>query len=217
MDRGQLRQHTKDHGFYRTGLTYSFAVLRRLVDFAVMRVYMAEGSPTKSPEVPDYVTRCVTDAEYEAGIKALEGDHQRKWAFDRGDQCVANFHGDQMVGYTFNSPHSTVVCPGLEFRFPDTSIYAYAAFTEPRHRGRRLDLARSNERKRVAQRAGIERRAIWYVLVNNYAARAAGKQAGGVLAGYLGYVKFGHRFLCFASPRCKRAGVSLVQTSPDSR
>ena len=182
-----------------------------------MRVYVAEGSPTQIPEVPDYVTRCVTEAEYEAGIKAFEGHHQRKWAFDRGDRCFANFHGDQMVGYTFYSLYSTVVRAGLEFRFPDTLIYVYAGFTEPTHRGRRLALARSNTRKRLDQEAGIERGVIWYVAVDNYAPRAAGRLAGGVLAGYLGYAKFGHRFLCFASPGCKRAGVSLVQTSPYSR
>ena len=214
MDRGQLVQHTKRHGFYRTALVYLFKVLRRLVDFEVMRVYVAEGSPTKRPEVPDYVTRCVTDAEYEVGIKAFEGDHERKWAFERGDRCFANLHGDHMVGYTFYGLYSTVVRAGLEFRFPDTLIYGHASFTEPTHRGRGLALARSNTRKRVDQEAGIERRIIWHEAVDNYAARASLRMGRGVLVGYLGYAKFGHRFLCFASPGCKRAGVSRVQTSP---
>ncbi len=213
MDRGQLLQHTKRHGFHRTGLVYLFRVLRRLVDFDVMRVYVADGSPTKSPEVPGYVTRCITDAEYEVGIKAFEGDHQRMSAFERGDRCFANFHGDDMVGYTFYSLCSTVVRTGVEFQFPDTLIFAYAGFTEPTHRGRRLALARSNTRKRVDQKAGIERRIIWYESVDNYGARASLRMGRGVLVGYLGYAKFGHRFLCFASRWCKRTEVSLVQTS----
>lgn len=217
MDRGQFVRHAKRHGVYRTILAYSFTILQRLVDFEVMRVYVAQGSPTMRSEAPDCLTRCVTEAEYEAGIKALEGDHDRRWAFDRGDRCFANFHGDKMVGYTFYGLSATVVRAGLEFRFPDTLIYAYASFTEPTHRGRRLSLVRANTRKRVDQEAGIQRRVVWYVVVDNYAAQAAGRLLGGVLTGYLGYVKLGRRFLCFSSRGCKRAGVSLVRTSPAPR
>lgn len=213
MDREQLIQHTERHGFYRTALVYLFKGLRRLVNFDVMRVYVADGSPTKSPEMPNYVTRQVTDAEYEVGIKALEGGHERKWAFERGDRCFANFHGDRMVGYTFYSRCSTVVNTGLEFRFPDTLIFAYAGFTEQTHRGRRLALARSNTRKRVDQETGMGRQIIWYEAVDNYGARASLRLGRGMLVGYVGYAKFGHRFRCFASPGCRRAMVSFVQTS----
>lgn len=213
MDCGRLVQHAKRHGFYGTALACSFAALRRVIDFGVMRVYLAPGWPTKTVDVPGYVTRCATEAEYEAGPRAFEGDHQRKWAFERGDRCFANFRGDQMVGYTFYGLHSTVVRPGSEVQFPDTLIYAYAGFTQPTHRGRRLALARSNMRKMVDQDAGAERRTLWYVDVDNYDPRAVSPLAGGALTGYVGYPKFGQRFSCFASPGCKREGVSLVRTS----
>ena len=210
MDSAQLFRHTSRHGFYRTTLAYSSTALRRLVDVEFMRVYVAEESPTTGPEAADYVTRCVTDTEYGAGAKAFQGEHQRKWAFDRGDRCFANFDGDQMVGYTFYGLHSTVVSDDLEFRFPEKLIYAYASFTQPAHRGRRLALARANMRKFVDQEAGNERRVVWYVVADDYAARAAGRLFGGVLVGYLGYAKFRGRTLFFASPGCKRAGVSLA-------
>lgn len=213
MDIGRFVQYMKRHGLYRTALSYSITFLQRLVDFQFMRVYMAEGPPREIPEIPDYITRCITETEYEAGIAAFRGDHQRKWAFERGDRCFANFHGDHMVGYTFYSTHSTLIRTGLELRFPDTFIYGYAGFTEPSHRGRRLALARSNMRRRVDWEMGIERRVIWYVAEDNYDAQVSLKLAYGVLIGYLGYFKFGHRFLYFASPRCKRVGISLIQTS----
>ena len=210
MDPRQIFRHSGRHGFYRTTLAYSFTALRRLVDVEFMRVYVAEESPMRGPEASHYVTRCVTDTEYEEGVKAFEGEHHRKWAFDRGDRCFANFDGDQMVGYTFYGLHSTVASGGLEFRFPEKLIYSYAAFTQPAHRGRRLALARSNMRKSVDQEAGNGRRVVWYVAADNYAARAAGRRFGGALVGYLGYAKFRGRTLFFASPGCKRAGVSLA-------
>ncbi len=204
--------HIKHHGVFRTGLVYMFKASQRLVDLDLMLVETTSGKATESPVIEPYVTRQVTAGEYREGVRWLGEGHDRQWAFDREDRCFANMLDSQLVGYQFYAARYTVVRPNLAFAFPDTLAYAYASFTHPDHRGRRLAKSRANARRQADEAQGIRREVVWYVSVDNLASRAVSRKLRSNLLGYLGYVKIRNRFFCFASPGCKRAGVSLVTT-----
>lgn len=211
MNVAKLREHVKYHGPLRTALAYSFGLLRRFFDFDIMRVESAGGGPTRSSVIKPYVTREVTAYEYGEGVKGLEGDHERPWAFDRGDLCIANFLGDEMVGYTFYTISTTPVRPGIIFRFPDTLVYTYGSYVTPAHRGNRLAVARANHRREVEQSRGISRNAVYYIAVDNFASRASSRQMEPTLIGYVAYLRLGRRHFFFSSPGSKRTGVRLTQ------
>ncbi len=213
MNRDKLTLHVKHHGLLRTALVYTLTAFRRLIDLDLMLVETASGGPTGSPVVEPYVTRQITADEYRRGVQWLGDDHERPWAFDRGDRCFANLLDSRVVGYTFDAKKSTVIRPGLAFEFPDTLTYAYASFTHPHHRGRRLAKSRTNARRHADRAQGIEREVVWYVSVDNLASRAADRRIRTRQIGYIGYVRIGGRFFCYASPGCNRAGVSLILTS----
>lgn len=213
MNREELTLHVKHRGLLRTGFVYMLRALRRLINFDVMVVETAAGGPTGSPLVEPYVTRQITADEYRQGIRLLGEEHERPWAFDREDRCFANLLDSRLVGYQFYANQSTTIRAGLEFGFPDSLTYVYASFTHSDHRGQRLAQSRADARRHADQAQGIEREVVWYVSVDNLAARAANRRIRPRKIGYIGYVRIRGRFFCYASPGCKRAGVSLVSTS----
>ena len=214
MNVATFSKYVQRHGVLRTVRHYSLRLLRRLVDFEVLRVEAAsEASPTGSSTVAGYVTRTVTAAEYAAGVEALAGDHDRPWAFDRRDICLGTFFGDALVGYNFYSHDRTIHKPGLDFRFPDGFTYLFAVFTDPAHRGRQLVTARANKRREIDQLQGVSRRVLGIIAVDNDASRAAYRHLTEERIGYVAYVKIRSRYHCFASPACKCAGIGFVDTA----
>lgn len=213
MNREEFTLCVKHHGLLRTGFVYTLKAIRRLIDLDLMLVEIASGGPTASPVVEPYVTRQITADEYCQGVRWLGERHERPWAFDREDRCFANFLDSQLVGYQFYAKRITVIRSGLAFGFPDTLTYAYASFTHRDHRGRRLAKSRSNARRHADRAQGAEREVVWYVSVDNLGSRAVTRHFRSRLIGYIGYVKIGERFFCYASPGCKRAGLSIVSTS----
>ena len=216
VNKTTLLEHLRRHGIGQTALDYAFRVLRRFVDFQILRVETVEsGSPLPSAAGGPYVTSEVTTGEYHTGTAGLEGEHVRRQAFARGDRCFANVLDGQIVGYTFYGSQPTPVRPGLTFHFPEGMLYMYASYTHPAHRGMRLALARSNARRLVDASRGPPARVIWYVAVDNSASRASAQPAGPSLLGYVGYVGLGNRLACFASPGCRRECIELVADRTD--
>lgn len=213
MNREKLALHVERHGILRTGFVYAIDAIRRLLDADLMLVETASEEPTGLPDVEPYVTRQVTADEYRRAAQWLGEGHERLWAFDRGDRCFANLLDSRLVGYQFYARSFTIVRPGLSFRFPDVLTYAYASFTHPDHRGRRLAESRTNARRHADRAQGIERQVVWFVSVDNLASRAVSRRFRKKLIGYIGYVKIGDQLFCYESSGCKRAGISLVPTT----
>ena len=212
MNSDKLSLHLKHHGLLRTVLVYTLRAFRQLIDLDIMLVESSPGGPTGSPVVEPYVTRQITADEYRRGAQWLGKEHERPWAFERGDRCFANLLDSRLVGYQFYARKVTEIRPGLTFEFPDTLTYGYASYTHPHHRGRRLAKSRTNARRYADLAQDIERDVVLYVSVDNLASRAATRRTGSRLIGYVGYVSFRGKFFCIASRGCKRAGVCLVST-----
>lgn len=212
MNRERLAFYLNHYGLFRTLRVYAHRALQRLVDFDIMRVETASGVATDSPVVEPYVTRQVSADEYRSGLQLLGAEHDRSNAFVRRDRCFANLLDSQLVGYQFYAGRSTVVRSGLEFAFPDTLTYAYASFTHPDHRGKRLARARANARRCADQAAGIQRNVVWYISVDNLPSLAVSRRLNADHLGYVAYLRIRKRYYCYASPACVRAGVSLIST-----
>ncbi|MEQ8204865.1 MAG: hypothetical protein RIA65_01725 [Woeseia sp.] len=210
MNRKKLALYLSHYGYIRTLRVYSHRALQRIIDFDIMRVETTSGEATGSSVVEPYVTRQVTADEYRNGLQLLGAEHDRSNAFDRGDRCFANLFESQLVGYQFYAARSTTVRGGLEFEFPDSMTYAYASFTHEDHRGKKLARSRANARRYADQAEGVQRKVIWYISVDNLPSLAVSRRLDAEHLGYVGYVKIGRRFFCYASPACKRAGVSLL-------
>jgi len=210
MNRKKLALYLNDCGCFRTLSVDSHRALQRIIDFDIMRVETTSGEATGSAVVEPYVTRQVTADEYRNGLQLLGAEHDRSKAFEREDRCFANLLDSQLVGYQFYAGRSTIVRSGLKFEFPETLTYAYASFTHEDHRGKKLARSRANARRHADQAEGIQRKVIWYISVDNLPSLAVSRRLNAEHLGYVAYVKIGQRFFCYASPACKRAGVSLV-------
>lgn len=212
MSRQELVLHTKRYGFVRTAFVYATRAAQRVIDFDLMLVETVVGTATDSINVEPYVTRQITKDEYRLGVEWLGEGHDRPGAFDHEGRCYGNFLDSHLVGYQFYATRLTMIRPGLAFAFPDTLTYAYSSYTHPDHRGKRLAKSRANVRRQTDRAEGVEREVMWYVSADNLASRAANRRIRSALIGYVGYVKIGKTFRCYASPGCKRARLSLVAT-----
>jgi hypothetical protein len=206
----RFREHVRRHGVRQTAVTYGCAVLRKLVDFEVLRVETIETGPPLDASVEDcYVTREVEADEFFRDPENVGEGRPGRDAFDAGDRCFANLLAGTIVGYTFYGTRATRIRPGLILRVPEGTLYSYASYTQPAHRGKRLAFARSNARRQVDLGKRTETRVIWYVAVDNARSRASIRVWDSELVGYVGYARVGRRFLLVASRGCRRAGVEL--------
>jgi len=212
MTRETFALHVKRSGILRTAFAYTVRMFRRIVDFDLMLVESAVGAATDSTVVEPYVTRQISEDEFRQEIQWLGEGHDRPGAFDHDGRCFGNFLDSRLVGYQFYANRITMIRPGLAFGIPDALTYAYGSFTHPDHRGRRLAKSRANARRLSDRAQGIEREVVWYVSVGNLSSRAANRRIQLNLIGYVGYIKIGGRFYCYASPGCKRTGLTLIPT-----
>ena len=155
------------------------------------------------------VTRMVDADEFHRKLPRSIDTQDYRWAFERGDSCMANLHGDHIVGWEFATRHPTRVRPGVEFVFPDDLGYSYASFTHPDHRGQRLADART--RQWSADDDSDYGDWVWYINVANLESLAVfGDDAPGVaLVGHSVYVLLGRRCWCFASRPCRQLGTGF--------
>lgn len=214
-----FRDSVTRHGFWPTLLRAIYRQLRGTIEFELCRVESASGQPYDWTDLQGSVTRAVSCDEFHDNLCDELQDTDLRWAFERGDLCVATILEGKVVGYNFTTRHPTRVHEGLLFYFPDRYSYSFASLTAPSHRGRRLERERWKVARRVMQeRTGSLLLSIWYINVANLESLAANKHSGvqQVLHGYAGFARLFGRWFTFASPGCRAvgAGFEARDTSP---
>ncbi len=202
------------HGLGNVVLRACYRHASRLFEFEWCRVESSSMQPYDWPAPANCDTRIVCASEFFANLCAELADTNVHWAFERGDQCTANFIDGQIVGYSFTSTAATRVRDGLLFEVPKPYTYVFAAITATAHRGKRL----ARERWKVGRaamlaRSGVDRPRVWYINAINRESRAAGRRSGGssVLHVYSGYFRLFGRWLTYRSPAARRFGAGFVR------
>lgn len=209
-----FRTAVRRHGIARAALRSLLGVGRRFVEFEICRLECSSGAPYAWPDVVGFETRVIVDSEEFHRALCSELKHvDYRWAFARGDMCAASFRGAELVGYTFYSTLPTRVRDGIQFVYPQTYVYSYAAATAPSFRGNRLEQDRWKAARRYRNEQGGDPRLIWYVNVANLESRATSRSVGAsfVLLGYLAYAKVGGRYRFFASRGARAAGAYFAE------
>ena len=89
------------------------------------------------PEVPaGYITRICTKADLQPFVDTVPDFPPQFFeaAFDRGDECAASFHEENLVAFAFNSRARTLVNNQIDVLIPEGFRYAYKTWTHPDHR-----------------------------------------------------------------------------------
>lgn len=200
------------YGFVQTFRSRLIKFINRFVEFEICVACMNSGKPY------DFM---VSDAIPVESITAAEDFHHRlhpslsgadyQWAFNRGDQCVANIVDNQIVGYGFSSSLPTRVVPGVEFFFPQWCSYGYASMTAAEYRGKRLAKDRwPAARKLKREQLGYDPRDVYYMSLAN-SATLKGDLADGVASLRLGYclwLKIG-KVWCWNSRAARRNNIGF--------
>jgi len=89
--------------------------------------------------VKDHVFRFATVEDLMPLLEEPKWDIQEKHidALRRGDKCLLQLDGDNLVGYTWviTSPLIEIAW-GFHFNMPDDTVYNYKGFTSPEYRGK---------------------------------------------------------------------------------
>lgn len=205
-----FRETVSRHGLRRAVLRSGHNELQRVLPSSLCRIESPPADPYVWPAPENYETRSINTDEFHTGLCEEFKGKDFRWLFARGDVCVASIYSGEVVGYDFYATQATPVREGLVFVPPEGFWYAYTSRTASSHRGSRL----ARHRWRVARElrgrlSGSDTSLIWWVDVLNLESRAANRSTGttSVLRGYAGFARVRARWICFASPGCKRLGA----------
>ena len=189
--------------------------------FGVRLHYVRVGANRKHPteEVcpetpPGYFTRVVQLVDllpYVDEVPDLSRDHLEA-VFARGDECVANFYGGDLVGFSFNSRKRTRVTDQVDALIPEGFRYGYKSWTHPDHRRRNLGRMRGFVKRRDLARPFQERN-VSYVETHNYPSLLHGyrhPRERQLAMGFVGWITVFGRQIPFTSPRAKWLGFEFV-------
>jgi len=207
-----FRQSAARVGFWRTLVRYLDARLRRLVPYELCRVESNYDEAYGWPVTSGYETRRVESDEFHGSLCPELAGEDFRWAFARGDVCIASFQGGSIVGHSLYTRHPTRVNDGVVFEFPSTFVYGFESRTAPSHRGRKLESSRWQVSQRVMEELeGNNVPRIFYIDVLNFESLAANRRPGvnNRLVGYSGYARVLGRWLAFRSSGCRRMGAGF--------
>lgn len=95
-------------------------------------------SPASIEAVKNHTFRFATPDDIKSLLSNPKWDIQEKHvkALMRGDQCLLQLDGENLVGYTWiiTSPLIEIAW-GFHFNMPDDTVYNYKGFTAPEYRG----------------------------------------------------------------------------------
>lgn len=222
---------SKSGFFSRVGTRVSDWGLRRAVYWQIMSflarrlgmhlnyVFVSSGSSRmraqpmlESP--PGYRVRVVdlSDLLPHAGtVPALSKEFIAS-ATERGDNCVATFYGEALVGFSFQTSTRASVTRQLEILVPAGFKYTYKTWIHSDHRKKNLSQIQGSVRSHTS--GPTSERGIWYVATHNYPSLLHGyrhPRDRALHMGFMGWLKVSGREIPFASRTAKRLGVELVQ------
>lgn len=219
IDRAQnFRDHLADWGLRRTLYWYVMCRAARLgFQIAYVRVgadrLIGELEVQKDP--PGYETR-VVDVEELVPFVGKDTDLTMDFlerAKANGDECTANFHGDQLVGYGFVARGLAKVTDQVDVVVPIGFRYAYRGWTHPKHRRKNLSRVRGYVRRKVRRYPHAER-GIDYIATHNYPSLMTGYRHPNerpIRMGFVGYFTWFGRQIPFSSRKAKWIGLRFVR------
>ena len=132
-------------------------------------------------------------------------------AFSRGDQCVAAFFKNKIVGYGWYSLVSTEISEGLYLRFNKDCYYQYKSFVIPEHRGNNL-LSQITQIKIGDDK--LNRKITFSCIeTHNYSSLTAYKKNGNDKIGCSAFIENRIGFVNFSSPNLRNYGIEVSKRS----
>lgn len=200
------------HGVWRTALRYAHTQLNRVMTFDVYRVQSGYTDDPGTTTLKGYELRTVSQDEFQDRLCQELKNHDMRWAFERGDLCVAALFEGEIVAYDFRSNQPAPFEDGLMFYFPSSYMVGFVSITAPSHRGH--GIARelwAFARQTIIARGGIVPSNIWTASVFNLESLAAIRSSGTQYEfhGYAAYLRLFGRWFTFASPRCRALGAGF--------
>lgn len=213
-------QRIRDFGLIRGLHAYLMLLLKRAVGLNLFLVQL--GDDRADIEMPQleagYTTRPVAPRELLPWADKPGYGLSREFleqAQRQGARAVANFCGDQLVGYGFVARQRAPVTDQVEVSVDDRLVYRYKAWTHPEHRRKHLSHARGRINKTLFPlKAGG--RTVSYVETHNYASRLHRAGIHPQSVGHCGYLRLFGREFPFTMPGPKRAGFRLVRAASSS-
>ncbi len=220
-----LRQRQRDWGLRRA---LYWECMHFLGYFGLHVHYVTIGSDLKRPHenerpiVPDgYKTRVVGLEDllpFVETVPGLDPEFLRE-AFARGDECAANFHEDELVGFGFVCRSRTRASDQLDVLIPKGFRYNYKDWTHDDHRRRNLSSMRGHVRFTTLPRP-YEERSISFVETHNYASLLHAyvhPRERRIRLGFFGWLTVFGRQIPFNSRTAKWVGLELVRRDDDGR
>ncbi len=204
------RTSLKRFGFWQSVRSGLLNLVRRVFDFELCVIQHVDKDLLPPEPVNGYTCRLVDSEEFHANLCEEFRETDFRWAFERGDICLANICNGRIVGYDFSTQHPTVVTDGIEFFFPSQFAYGYAALTASDHRGRRLAPHRWYETFMERKKDGV--RPVFYFNLANSPSLKSNRNITGPktpVLGYTAYIRTSGRVICWRSPAAKALGVGF--------
>jgi len=168
-----------------------------------------------------YETRFVGHAEVLPHVGRVP-DLDREFVdtvFARGDVCIANFRGDELVGFAFVTYTRARVSDQLDVLIPKGFQYVYKGWTHPDHRRGHLTAARVYLRHQLL-RSDHAQRSVSYVETHNYASLLHSYRRPverSLRMGFCGWITLFGRQIPFNSPAARWLGFEMVRRDDDGR
>lgn len=200
-------------GLLQTLRATTLNFIRRFVAFELCRFCTSSGKPYRftvnDPNAVTAIDDCLT-FKHMLHHELMTSNYD--WAFERGDQCVANVRNGVIVGFGFSTQMPTRVTDRVEIFFPQWCRYSYASFTAPSYRGQKLARDRWPAGRALSTaKLGFEPREVYYHNVANSETLKSDVADGtaSIRLGYGLWAHIGSYTVCWNSPAAKRNGIGF--------
>ena len=154
------------------GRTLHWALMRLMNRLTGLRIHYVlvtmnpdEREPTPMPD--GYTARIISIADlrpHAVDNEELDAEFL-DLAEERGDVCFANFCGDELVGFSFETLERARATMQLDVLIPQGFSYGYKGWTHPDHRLKGLNLIRGDVSRERSNRPP----SVFYIETTNYA------------------------------------------------
>ncbi|MEM7101336.1 MAG: hypothetical protein AAF541_24000 [Pseudomonadota bacterium] len=166
------------------------------------------GGEVSAPK-PGFDIRVATEAELLMAaneIPALSSE-EIKHALANGDVCLAAFHSDRLVAFTWRCYNKTRHTPGIWVETQKPFRYGYKAYTLPDYRGQHL--LKPQYTDAICKSKGYAV-ATGFIELHNYASIRNSRRNGNRTVGFAGYFRILGKHYTFRTPGAKKFGFRFV-------